>query len=135
MVKIHTADGQTHPLDLANQEQARAWLQKLSRNDFQSTIHGVSLVQRHPVRAECEACGAPTHRTMGIQYSVSRPEEFEPIFFHVEGVSPAGKIKGGERVTVFAGDVRLTVMAHQSQPAARITIARVGKQKFNPLKR
>lgn len=135
MVKIHTADGHTHPLDLANPEQAQTWLQRLSRTDFQSTIHGVSLVERHLVRAECEACGATTQRSVGVQYSVTRPEELDSPFFHMEHVPSLGRIKGGERVTVFAGDIRLVVMAHQSQPAARISITRVGRQKFNPMKR
>lgn len=133
MLKIHTADGQTHNIDLNDREQASVWLTRLSREDFQATIHGVSLVERHSVRTKC-ACGESSGRDIGVQYSVSRPDGVRRVFVHVEAVEPEGKIKGGERVTLFADDMRLTLMAHASQPASRVTIAKVGKQTFNALK-
>lgn len=132
MLKIHTSDGQTIQVDLTDEVQAREWLPRLARADFQSTIKGVSLVERHHVRGKCTACGAMSGRDMGVQYSVSRPDDFRSIFFHVEAVESNGRVKGGERVTVFVDDVRLVMMAHASQPAARVTIAHTGKMKFNP---
>ena len=135
MLKIHTSDGQTHRVDLSDPEQARAWLTRLAREDFQASIKGVSLVERHPVRGQCSACGEDSVRNMGVQYSVSRPDDFKRIFFQVEAVEPQGRIKGGERVVAFIDDVRLTLMAHLSQPAARIQVSKVGKQRFNPYKR
>jgi hypothetical protein len=135
VLRIHTADGQTHPIDLNDSEQAQVWLARLSREEFQATIHGVSLVERHCVRAKCAACGESSGRDIGVQYSVSRPDGVRRVFVHVEAVEPNGKIKGGERVTLFADDMRLTLMAHASQPASRVTIAKVGKQIFNGLKR
>lgn len=134
MLKIHTADGQTHPVDLADPEQAREWLTRLAQEDFQATINGVSLVERH-VLPKCQACGASSGRDIGVQYSVSRPDGVRRVFVHAEHVEANGRIKGGERLTVFAGDVRLTLMAHASQPASRVTIEKIGRQTFNALKR
>lgn len=135
MLKIHTADGLTHPIDLNDSEQAQVWLPRLAREDFQATIHGVSLVERHCVRGECRMCGEPSGRDIGVQYSVSRPDGARRVFVHAEAVVAQGRIKGGERVTLIADDVRLTLMAHASQPAARVTIEKVGKQIFNAMKR
>lgn len=132
MLKIHTSDGQTHRVDLADEDQAREWLPRLARADFQATVNGVSLVERHPVSGRCQHCGKSSGRDMGVQYSVSRPDDFRSIFFQVEAVEPNGRVKGGERVIVFADDVCLTLMAHASQPATRVTIKRTGKRRFNP---
>lgn len=134
MLKIHTADGQTHHIDLRDTAQAREWLTRLGREDFQARICGVTLVEQHFVRFKCEACGAASGREMGVQYSLSRPDDVRRVFVHVERVEPNGNIKGGERVVLFADDVRLTLMAHASQPASRVTIDKIGKQAFNALK-
>lgn len=135
MLKIHTADGRTHPIDLQDSEQAQVWLDRLAREDFQATIHGVSLVERHCVRGKCQACGEPSGRDIGVQYSVTRPDGVRRVFVHVEAVEAQGRVKGGERVTIMADDMRLTLMAHASQPASRVTISKVGRQAFNALKR
>lgn len=135
MLKIHTADGQTHPVDLKDSDQARFWLARLAREDFQSTIHGASLVEHHRVRDKCQKCGEPSGREIGVQYSVTRPDGARRVFVHAEDVVPDGPIKGGERLTILIDDVRLTLMAHHSQPAARVTFERVGRQTFNALRR
>lgn len=133
MLKIHTSDGQTHRLDLTDEAQAREWLPLLARQDFQATLKGITLVERHPCRGKCPQCGTTmSGRDMGVQYSVSRPDDFRSVFFQVEAVEPNGRVKGGERVTVFADDVRLVLMAHASQPATRVTVTRMGKRRFNP---
>lgn len=134
MLKIHTSDGQTHRLDLTSDEDARFWLPKLSRHDFQETIKGISVVERHNV-GKCRQCGMSPDRDIGVQYSITRPELFRKIFFNVENIEQNGKIKGGEKVIVFIDDIRLILMAHYSQPAARVTITKVGNQKFNPYRR
>lgn len=135
MLKIHTADGQTHPVDLQDSEQAQTWLARLAREDFQATIHGVSLVERHSVSGKCKACGEPLGREIGVQYSVTRPDGVRRVFVHVEAVEAEGRVKGGERVTILADDMRLTLMAHASQPASRVTISKIGRQTFNAMKR
>jgi hypothetical protein len=134
VLKIHTADGQTHSIDLQDSKQAQVWLARLARDEFQATLQGISLVERHCVRVRCTACGESSGREIGVQYSVARPDDARRVFMHAEWVEPDGKIKGGERITVFADDHRLTLMAHAGQPAARVTFAKVGKQTFNALK-
>lgn len=133
MIKLHTKDGNTVSVDLADERQAREWLPRLARDDFQATIRGVTLVSAHEPR-ECAECGA-RGRPQPFQLSIVRPQEFTPQHVHMEHVPAEGRVKGGERVTIFAGDTRLTVMAHAAQPAARIDLARIGKQKFNPYQR
>lgn len=134
MLKIHTSDGKTHRVDLSDEVQARKILAALGRDDFQRTVKAVSLVEHHTVRCTC-ACGARPSRDFGVQYSVARPDGFDKAAFSVEAVEPGGRVKGGERVVVHSGDVRLTLMAHSSQPAARIQVTKTGKQQFNPLSR
>ena len=70
----------------------------------------------------------------GGQYSIPRPQGFESVSFHAEYVDPAldRKIKGGERVVCMAGDVRTTVMVHKEQRAVRVSLLRLGKQRFTP---
>lgn len=131
MLKIHTSDGQTHRVDLADEEQARFWVERLGREDFQATINGVSLVERHSV-GKCQECGRRYGKEIGVQYSITRPDDFRKVFFHIEYIEPNGKVKGGERVTVFSDEMRLVLMAHRSQPAARIAVSKTGKQKYNP---
>ncbi len=135
MLKIHTRDGQTHRIDLKDADQAGEWLPRLARADFQKTITGLSLVERHASSGRCQACGQKCACDTGVQYSVSRPDAFREIFFHVEAIEANGKVKGGERVTIFADDVRLVLMAHASQPSTRVSIAKVGKHRFNALAR
>lgn len=70
----------------------------------------------------------------GVQYSIPRPQGFDPVSFHAECIDPDAdrKIKGGERVVCMAGDVRATVMVHREQRAARVSLLRLGKQRFTP---
>ena len=135
MLKIHTRDGQTHRIDRKDADQAATWLPRMARDDFQGTITGLSLVERHASSGRCGACGQKCSCDTGVQYSVARPDDFQKIFFHVEAIEQNGKVKGGERVTIFADDVRLVLMAHASQPSTRVSIAKVGRQRFNPMAR
>jgi hypothetical protein len=47
-------------------------------------------------------------------------------------VEPSGRVKGGEKVLLYADDVRLSVMAHAEQPAVRVSLSKVGKRRFDP---
>lgn len=131
MLKIHTCDGQTVRVDLADETQARFWLERLGKEEFQATINGVSLVERHSI-GKCQGCGNKYGKEIGVQYSITRPDDFRKVFFHIEYIQPNGKVKGGEKVTVFSDEIRLVLMAHRSQPAARVTVSKTGKQKYNP---
>jgi len=132
VLKLHTSDGQTVRIDLDDEDQARYWLARLGHSDVQRTITGISLVEHHDARARCASCGSKCSCPLGVQYSVTRPQDFSRVYFHVERVAPRGKVRGGERVVLFVDDVRLTVMAHASQPSARVVLSKVGRQRFNP---
>jgi hypothetical protein len=131
MLKIHTSDGQTIRIDLADEAQAREWLDRLKRDDFQATISGISMVETHETRTKCAECGAKASGDIGVQYSVSRPQQFNRVRYQVEHTKADGKAKGSERVIVFADDVRMTMTAHQSQPSSRIAMAKIGRQRFS----
>ena len=117
VLKIHTNDGETSRVDLEDEGQAKEWLQRLSDPSFQDAITGITVAHR------------------GVQYSLPRPVGFREILYIVEHVAqdPSHKVKGGERVTCIAGDVRATLMVHNAQRAARFSLMRTGKQRFNPL--
>jgi hypothetical protein len=151
MLKIHTADGKTHRLDIQDREQAKALLGMMKQRDFQATITGVSIVGEAGSRIRCpscdragrlvcQGCGAPVaneaRTTTGVQYSLSKPDGYQgPVYYTVEEVAsdPAAHVRGGERVTCFAGDSRIQMMVHRGQPSVRITLVKTGRQRYNPL--
>ena len=150
MLKIHTNDGKTHRVDLASEEQAKVWLQRLKRRDFQQTITGISVVQDCHGRIRCPSCKRTGHlycracdkslpsdsyTKTGVQYSLSRPDGYGDVFYvadHVES-EEGSKVRGGERITCFAGETRVAMMVHKGQPSVRVTLLRTGKQRYNPL--
>ena len=147
MLKLHTKDGLTRRLDLSDEQDEKSLSDLISDPDFQKKITGVSVVQNCSGRFKCPVCKkntelvcsvcGQTSQTVscntGIQYSLSKPIGFDNAFFNIEKVEANGKIKGGEKVTVFVGDLRITMMIHASQLAAKISLAKVGKRRYNPL--
>ncbi len=149
MLKIHTNDGKTHRVDLADEHQAREWLARLKRRDFQESITGISVIQDCQGRLRCPNCKRAGHlfcrgcdtavpsesytRT-GVQYSLSRPDGYGPAFYTAEHIeaAPDSKVRGGERINCFIGDSRVTMMVHKGQPSVRITLLKTGKQRYNP---
>lgn len=121
MVNLHFKDGRTERLDLEGG--TPELLESLGRSDFQDSLTAVTIKMGYPSkRGEKYA-----------QFSVTRPEGFEGVpWFRVETVTPKGRVKGGERLMLFVGDIRLTMMVHGSQPAARISVAKVGRRVMNP---
>lgn len=117
MIKIHTDDGLTHTVDLSKPEEVDEWERKLSRFGFQSRITGVTLVENYDVK----------RTPVGVQFSVPRPRDSGRVHYAIERVEPSGKIKGGERLVMFVDSMKLVLMAHNSQPSARITLSKVGK--------
>ncbi len=116
MLKVHLCDGKTLNVDLEDREQARAWFRSLRDLEFQGRITALTI----------------SHR--GVQYSIPRPKGFDSVSFFAENVPvvPESKIKGGERVVCLAGEVRAVAMVHREQRAARLSLFRLGKQRFNP---
>lgn len=115
MLKIHTNDGRTDQIDLTDETQAKAWLSRHSNQQDQKAITGATLIQG------------------GVQYSLSKPVGFGQIFYLPENIEVEGdETKGGERLTCFVDDIRLTLMVHRSQPSIRVSIHKTGKLRFNP---
>ena len=132
MLKVHTSDGQTRCVDLRNDEQAQELLTKLKDPNFQAEIRGITVVQN--ISAKCSKCDEQI-RWKGFQHTLSPPEGFGKVFFHVENLEPnlENKIKGGEKVVCFVDDVRVTLMAHKANPAVRFSLRKMGHQRYNPL--
>lgn len=116
MLKVHLRDGSTLNVDLGDPDQARAWFRRLRDHGFQSSITALTVAHR------------------GVQYSIPRPKGFDSVSFFAENVPvvPESKIKGGERVVCLAGEVRAVAMVHREQRAVRLSLLRLGKQRFNP---
>ncbi len=132
MLRIHTADGRTTAVDLSDEQQARDWLARLSRADVARSITGLTLTNAHQAAGKCPSCGARASQPLGVQFSITRPQDFGAVSFAAGRVEPEGRIRGGERVMLFADDVRLSVMAHAEQPAVRVVLSKVGRLRFNP---
>jgi len=130
VLKIHTADGQTIRVDLSNPEQAREWLQRLEQDQFQKQIRGMALIEYHRVGVTCDACGLKSQGVIGTQYSLSRPQDFQNIRYEVER-NRMGE-SHSERIVVTAGDVMLSVTAHDSQPSARALLVKSGRRRYVP---
>lgn len=132
MLKIHTSDGRTQSVDLADAAQAREWLGRLAREGVQGSITGVTLTEKHAASGKCPACGVRGSHPLGVQFSISRPQDFGIVSLAAEHVEPSGRVKGGEKVMLYADDVRLSVMSHAEQPAVRVVLSKVGKRRFDP---
>lgn len=121
MISLHLKDGQTIPIDL--DDGASEYLTKLSRSDFQEQLTAVTIQLKF----------ATKNGEVATQFSVVRPKGFEEqSWFQVEKVAEQGRVRGGERLDLFIGEIRVSLMAHGSQPAARISITKLGRRKFNP---
>lgn len=147
MLKIHTSDGMTSHIDLSDEQQARDWLKRLRDQDFQRAITGATIIQKTHGRFKCPKCTSTgrfqcpkcgrldnEYNGQSVQYSLARPEGFQQIFYLAEGIEPdeQARIKGGEKITCFVDDIRVTVMVHRSQPSVRIALLKTGKQRYNP---
>lgn len=116
MLEIHTRDGLTTKVDLADPDQAREWARRMADPRYQGEITGLTV----------------SH--LGVRYSVPRPQGFEPVAFFAEQIDPDPdrKLKGGRRIICHAGQVRAVAMVHEAQRAVRIQLARYGKQRYSP---
>ncbi len=117
MLRVHTRDGRTASIDLSDSEQAKWLASRLGDPRFQAQITAMTI----------------THN--GASYSVARPSDLGPVTFLAEQMDPEPdrKIKGGQRLVCLAADVRTSIFVHQQERAARVSLFRIGKQRYNPL--
>jgi len=111
MLKIHMTDGETLSYDLESDTQGLISL--LKKSNFQSKITAISVCNN------------------GVQHSLVRPQGYRRVSFLPEHVRSNGRVKGGIRITCFAGDSKITLMAH-SQGSIRVSASRVGHQLYDP---
>lgn len=145
MLKIHTKTGDTLRLDLNDENQASSILNLLQNKNFQDEITAVSILkvcdgrQRcsvcgRPIRATCDRCGIESnHLKCGtsFQLSLPKPVNHKKTFYYFEKVELENN-KGGERIICFSDEIKISLMVHSGQPAAKIGIVKLGTQKFNP---
>lgn len=117
MLRIHRSDGATLKVDLFDEEQVDQWLEQLRDLTFQTGITGITLCHK------------------GVQYSLVRPQGFRNVTFAAEPVHPdlVRKIKGAERIVCSADDVQISIVVHREQRAVRVTFAKIGRQRYNPI--
>lgn len=132
MLRVHTADGRTTTVDLSDERQAADWIRRLARADVARSVTGLTLVETHGASGRCPACAERHQLPLGLQFSISRPEDFRNVSFDAEHVAPSGRVRGGDRLLVYADDIRLSVMAHAETPAVRVVVSKPGKRRFDP---
>src|SRR4029079_9312790 len=118
MISLHLRDGQTIPIDLA--DGVNPQLERLGHPDFQAQLTAVTVHLKYPHRSG----------ETGVQISLVRPKGFddEP-FFQVERVKEQGRIRVGERIDLWLGDLRVSLMMHGSQPAARLSVTKKTRER------
>jgi len=116
LLKIHLSNGKTLSFNLCEQANAKELMELFKAKDFQESIRGMTVLHK------------------GVSYSLVRPTGFSDVFFLAEDVAadPESKIKGGERITCFVDNLRLGLMVHQAQRSVRVSVAKVGRQRYNP---
>lgn len=150
MIKINTSSGETFKLDLNNEEQAKKLVSLLRDYKFQNEITGITVLRKYKRRhrcnnpnckriskAICPRCGEIDdggNFNYTDQYTLVRPSSFGKINFTIEeSKTNATKNQNvGEKIICNAGDIQLSIMAYSQQPATRISIQRIGNQRYNP---
>jgi hypothetical protein len=152
MIRINISNGKTFRLDLNDEEQAKKLVELLGEHSFQESITGITVMRRYARRHRCSNQGCKRMAKLvcpvcgeigdggyfnytGNQYTLVRPNSFDRVSFAVENsVVNGGKgVNGGEKLICNAGDVQLQIMAYAHQPSARVTLRKIGKQRYNPI--
>lgn len=149
MFKIQTKDGKTEVVDISrDEEKAKRLIKKLREEEYQDSITGISILKpcggktRCPICKRtnllCKTCGSELKGstcTTGAQYSFSRPGYSRKVLYVPEIIRPEldGGNKGGERIVVFVDGIKVVLMAHENQPALRVTLAKPGNIRYNPM--
>lgn len=149
MFKIQTKDGRTEVVDISwDENKAKELIKRLKDPKYQETITGMSILKecggktRCPVCKRtnliCKTCGRDLKGhtcSTGAQYSFSRPGYSRKVLYLPEFIKPELERgnKGGERITVLVDGMKVVLMAHENQPALRVTLAKPGDIRYNPM--
>lgn len=101
MLKVHTCDGQTHDVDVRDQQSFRVWANRFKDPSFQARITGLSVVHK------------------GVTYSLPRPVDFPDAKL---AAGPLDGGKGGELLVLRADQFTVEMAVHSDQRAARVSI-------------
>jgi hypothetical protein len=111
MLKVHMSDGLTADVNLDDEAQFKEWANKFADPIFQASVTGLTITQK------------------GVQYSLPKPQGFQEATLTAEPVSIG---KGGERIVCLSDNMKIQLMVHSGQRAARVAIKHRWKQVFNP---
>lgn len=114
VLHVNLVDGTTRTYDTSNGGQ-QTLSDDLKSEGFHSLITSVSI----------NSCGSI--------HSLPKPRCFgEGVHLVYERIASSGRIKGADRVSWFAGDVRLTMVVHDENGACRTLLTRIGRRIFGP---
>lgn len=111
MLKVHLNDGTTAEVDLQDRDQFKEWMRRFGSPIFQERITGLTIVQK------------------GVQYSLPKPDGFNDVALTAEPVNIG---KGGERIVCVTDNVKIQLMVHSGQRAARVAVDQRWRRVFNP---
>lgn len=111
MLKVHLSDGETLEVDLHDEDQFKEWMRRFGSPVYQERITGLTIVQK------------------GVQYSLPKPSGFREVSLTAEPVHTG---KGGERVVCVTDNMKIHVMVHSGQRAARVAIEQRWRRVFSP---
>jgi hypothetical protein len=151
VIRINTSDGSTFKLDLKDEKQAKRLIELLGDYEFQKHITAITAMRQYSRRHRCPTRGCKRLTKMvcpvcgevddggsfsytGNQYTLVRPNTFERVSFSIED-SPTDvdkNVNGGEKLICNAGSTQLTIMVYSNQPSARVTLRKIGEQRYNP---
>lgn len=116
MLKVHMKSGTTLSFDLEDVVEYKHWKSFAGEKENQMLITGLSIINR------------------GISYSLPTPNKFVNLFFMAEYIKPDTKlkIKGGEKIFCLADNIRISMMVHAGQKAARVFVENIGRMRYNP---
>jgi len=117
MLRAHLADGCTLCFDLQDERQAADWLRHVRSSKFQRKLRALTIQHR------------------GVMYSLPKPSGYERVFMFAESLpaNEKARFKGGYRLFCQVDDNRVSLMVHEAQRAARVSVSKTGQQCYNPL--
>ena len=111
MLKVHLSDGETVEVDLHDDAQFKLWMMRFGSPTFQERITGLTIVQK------------------GVQYSLPKPTDFRDVALTAEPVQVG---KGGEKIVCVTDNVKIHLMVHSGQRAARVAVNQRWRKVFSP---